>query len=244
MLTKNPFFSLVLPCYNEAEHLNESVVKIITVLRNLKVPFEIIFIDDKSKDTTRQLLKKIIKKYPQYKISVIYHTKNLGRGATVAQGILKAKGKIVGYLDIDCEISPLYLKVFLRELKKDIDILIAKRLYKFSIFALPRFIASRLYALIVKKVFDLPVSDTEAGFKLFQKDKILGLISKVKDKHWFWDTEIIVVAHKHGLKVKEIPVSFKRRLDKTSTVNLTADSIKYIQGIYNLKRKLEKSQNK
>jgi len=244
MHTKNPYLSLVLPCYNEAEHLNKSVVKITTALKDLKFPFEIIFIDDKSKDTTPQLLKKIIKNYPQHKISVFYHSKNMGRGATVAQGILKAKGKIVGYMDIDCEISPQYLNKFLDRFNKDTDILIAKRLYKFSIFTLPRFIASKLYALIVKITFDLPVSDTEAGFKLFQKDKILSLIDKVKDKHWFWDTEIIVIAHKHGLKVKEIPVSFKRRLDKTSTVKLTADSIKYLQGIYSLKRRLSKSQNK
>lgn len=243
MLTKNPYLSLVLPCYNEAEHLNKSVAEIIAALKKIAVSFEIIFIDDKSKDTTPQLLKVIIKKYPRHKLSVFYHTSNQGRGATVAEGIARAKGKIVGFMDIDCEISPEYLKGFIINLRKNNDIIIAKREYKFNFLSIHRYIASKLYALFARTLFDLPFSDTEAGFKFFRREKILKIITKIKDRHWFWDTEIIVLAHRSGLIIKDLPVKFNRRLDKTSTVNLAADSIKYLQSAVSLKLKLRKLKN-
>ena len=70
MHTKNPYLSLVLPCYNEAEHIIRSVDSIIQVLKTLPYKFEVIFIDDKSQDqiikfgTTKEILSYSIKKYP------------------------------------------------------------------------------------------------------------------------------------------------------------------------------------
>ncbi len=239
MTEKKPYFSLILPCYNEAEHIQKSADRIIKVLRLLSSKFEVIFIDDSSQDETPKLIKQIISKYPYIDLNVILHRKNIGRGATVSEGIAKARGKIVGYMDIDCEISPEYLKKFVKECKNT-DILVAKRLYKFNIFAIHRFVASKLYAGIAKIMFGLPVSDTEAGFKFFNKKKITSFLSEVKDKHWFWDTEIIVVSFQKNLKIREIPVVFKRRHDKTSTVNLLPDSIKYLKSLIRLSLKLRR----
>ena len=94
-------FSLILPCYNEEEIFNDSVEKIIKVLDGTDYTWEIIFIDDKSKDKTTGLINKALKKYNRKNLSAYFHQINQGRGATVKEGFLKAEGKIIGFLDID-----------------------------------------------------------------------------------------------------------------------------------------------
>jgi hypothetical protein len=64
--------------------------------------------------------------------------------------------------------------------------------------------------------------DHQCGFKSFKREPILGLLGEVEATHWFWDTEIMVRAHKHGFKIKEIPVEWKS--GKDTKVNLAKDS--------------------
>lgn len=225
---KKPEFSLILACYNESEHINKSIENIILAAESLKVEYEIIFVEDKSTDNTNALIKKIIKKYKHYPLKLISHTFNKGRGASVTDGILRSKGRIVGFIDIDCEISADYISQFLNTAEKT-DMVVARRIYSFNLFSIHRWVTSKIYALLIKSFFDLPIRDTEAGYKFFQKEKILPVLKKVKDKKWFWDTEIVVRSKLDGLVIKEIPVVFRKRNDKTSTVNIFTDSIEYLK---------------
>lgn len=235
-------FTLILACYNEHEHILKSVDSIINELNRSNLNWETIFIDDKSTDNTAKLLNDIKKKYSKFNITVINHPKNQGRGATVSEGIRKARGEIVGYIDIDCEISPSYMKKFIKEVKRGVDIVVAKRNYKVDIKSVFRFIASTTYAYFVNKLFSLSISDSESGYKFFNRKRILPVLEIIKDARWFWDTEIIVRAKLANLSIKEIPVLFKRRTDKTSTVKLFSDSIEYIKRLISLKLELLKNQ--
>ena len=99
-----PDFSLVLACYNEASIFEKSVEEIITTLCNCTHSFEIIFVDDKSCDATPHLIDNICKKYQFCR--ALYNTKNYGRGRTIVEGIRASHGGVVGFIDIDIEISP------------------------------------------------------------------------------------------------------------------------------------------
>lgn len=231
-------FSLILPCYNEAEHISKSVNSIIAVLKRLNYSFEIIFIDDKSNDKTRALLKVIKTKYKFIPITMTFHHKNIGRGATVSEGVKKAKGDVVGFIDIDCEISPIYIPIFIDSVYAGYDVVTAHRIYEFNLLALHRWFASKIYSYLIKNIFKLKLNDTEAGYKFFNKDRIMPILKQIKDSHWFWDTEILVKASLSGLKVKEIPAVFIRRKDKTSTVKIIPDTIKYFKNIIRLKKEL------
>ncbi len=235
----HPYLSLILPCFNEAQHLTKSIDTIIDVLKTLPYKFEIIFIDDKSQDQTPLYLKEIKEKYQNLPIRIYFHSKNKGRGKTVSEGILAAKGKVVGYMDIDCEVSPKYINKFVGAVNQECDVVVAQRNYEFKLASIHRHLASLIYSRLTKTLLKLPVSDTEAGFKFFNTHKIKKIISMVEDNYWFWDTEVIVVASQNNLKIKGIPVIFKRRLDKTSTVNLLRDSIKYLESLIKLTLKLK-----
>tara|TARA_Y100000310_G_C20668531_1_gene808971 strand:+ start:1592 stop:2332 length:741 start_codon:yes stop_codon:yes gene_type:complete len=233
-----PDFSLILPCYNESSHIYKSLYKIINSLNNNKFTYEIIIIDDKSKDNTVKHIKNLVKKYKN--LICYFHDKNIGRGGTVAEGILKAKADIVGFIDIDLEVTPDYIPTFVRILKNnEADIVIADRYYPFYFFPLSsmlRVISSKGYIYFVKLLLNLPVRDTEAGYKFFNKEKILPILPKVKNKHWFWDTEILARSLKEKLRIKEIPVVFLRNKYKKSTVKLIPDTIGYLKAIHEYKR--------
>ena len=221
--------SLILACYNETEIFSESIKEILAVLDKTNWTYEIIFIDDHSRDHTPDLIKQTLKKYPRKHLSAYFHSQNQGRGATVSEGFLKAQGKIVGYIDIDLEIPAWYIPRFIEKLNASFDGVIARRVYDISIKNLTRWIFSKGYVWLRQQALPLPIQDTEAGYKFFKREKILPVVKKCRDPHWFWDTEIVARAISHNLKLSEIPVVFIRRCDKTSTVRLLPDTFDYFK---------------
>ena len=231
--------SLVLACYNEGPTFEKSVSKIVNVLKKTARNWEIIFVEDKSTDETRETVEKISEKIKNCK--TIYHRINQGRGKSVSDGIRTAKGEICGYLDVDLEVSENYIPIFVEEIKKGYDMVVGKRYYEGGFKSLARYLASKTYSFLVKTYVGIPISDTEAGYKFFKRDKIFPVLSKVRDNHWFWDTEICAKAYWQGLTISEIPVLFVRRGDKKSTVRLIPDTIDYIKNLIRLKSQITNS---
>ena len=251
--------SLVLACYNEGPTFETSVQRIIQILEKLKRNWEIIFVEDKSTDETKKTIEELVSKiknshlrqgHSTLKVSdsksfggqakAIYHSKNQGRGKSVADGIWASRSKICGYLDVDLEVSPDYIPLFVREIEDGADIAIGRRFYEGGIKSIVRYLASKTYALAVKTLLKIPIEDTEAGYKFFKRSKILPILSKVYDKHWFWDTEICARAYWSGLKINEIPVLFVRRYDKKSTLKLIPDTWDYLIKIVKFRSQLSK----
>ncbi|OGD89301.1 hypothetical protein A3D81_01285 [Candidatus Curtissbacteria bacterium RIFCSPHIGHO2_02_FULL_40_17] len=231
--------SLILACYNEGPTFAQSVLRIVEALKKLKVNWEIIFVEDKSSDDTLDEIKSLARKVKNSKLLI--HNKNHGRGKSVSDGIRAAKGEICGYLDVDLEISENYIPIFVDEIKKGYDMVVGKRYFEAGYKSLARFLASKIYSFLVKASIRIPISDTEAGYKFFKRDRILPVLFKVRDNHWFWDTEICAKAYWMGLTISEIPVLFVRRRDKKSTVRLIPDTIDYIKNLIRLKSQITNS---
>lgn len=220
--------SLILACYNETEIFNDSVERIINTLDKTDYTWEIIFVDDKSDDHTARLIHQVIKKHPRRDLSAIFHQQNQGRGQTVIDGFKQAKGGIIGFIDIDLEVGEWYLPKFIKAIEKGSDVALAWRIYDFNLKTLPRWVASKGYVWLRKLLLGLPYKDTEAGYKFFLKKKLMPLLDKVEYPGWFFDTEIMTLCYQAQLKVAEIPTAFVRRSDKTSTVKLIPDTVKYL----------------
>lgn len=229
-------FSLILACYNEGSTFEKSVDQIESVLEDLAIKWEIIFVEDKSIDNTKAKIESLLAKSKNSR--AIYHKVNLGRGKSVSDGIAAANGQICGYMDVDCEISPKYIPVFIGEIENGFDMAVGERFYEKRLNSLVRFAASKIYSYIVALFLNLPIEDTEAGYKFFRRRAILPVSARVRDKRWFWDTEICARAYLAGLKISQVPVLFVRRSDKKSTVRLVPDSIEYIRRILEFKRGL------
>lgn len=230
--------SLILPCYDEGPTFASSVKRIISQMQKIRSKWEIIFVEDKSTDETKRTVELFVSKFKNFR--AIYHLQNQGRGQCVADGIRSAKGQICGYMDVDCEVSPAYIPLFLKEVEMGFDMAVGNRFYESGFKSFQRFIASKLYAWVVDFALKVPIADSEAGFKFFKRSRILPICAKVGNKHWFWDTEVCARAWWSGLKISQVPVLFIRRGDKKSTVKLFEDTIEYIINLIRLRLELTK----
>jgi glycosyltransferase involved in cell wall biosynthesis len=225
-------FTLVIACYNEEPILESSVGETFRVLDALRWTSEVVFVDDHSRDRTAEIIDRIVAAHPDRAISVIRHPQNVGRGGTVTDGIRAARGRYVGFIDIDLEVHAMYLLPCLLALEQGADVATALRIYRFHWRSLDRYILSRGYRWLSSHVIPPTLQDTETGFKLFNRERILPVLDACRDRGWFWDTEVMVRAHYAGLQIREIPVLFLRRFDKQSSVRPVRDTIDYLQKLW------------
>jgi len=245
VVAEAPYLSVVLACYNEAQHLVGSLVEIESALRALRCSWELIFIDDASSDETPRLLREIQAERPEYR--VFFHERNVGRGGTVAEGFRLARGEIVGYLDVDVEIAPCYLLKALGALEDGaVDGAVGRRVYKVqaSPFSLMRHLAHVLYRTLAHMMLPIPVKDSEAGFKFFRRERILPVLDEVEDTRWFWDTELLVRAAEAGLRIEEFTCLYVRNRAKTSTVRVLADTCAYLRQLGRLRESVSSRRRK
>ncbi len=233
-----PYVSLVVACYNEAQHLAHSFDEIRETLEQTRWPFEIVFVDDVSRDRTREILRGIVAAHPDLDLRLILHERNLGRGATVTDGFRASRGEIAGYLDVDLEVHSRYIPSLVRAIEKGADIATLRRIYAFQVRSLDRYFMSRGYSWLVRRLLALPFHDTETGYKFLRRSTVLPLLDEIEDPGWFWDTEFMARAERRGLKVVEVPGAYIRREDKTSTVHGIRDSLVYFRQLLRFRRKL------
>ena len=235
-----PYLSLVIACYNEEEILLESFAEIRETLLELKRPFEVIFVDDVSRDRTRELLGRIAAENRDLDLRVILHDANKGRGATVSDGFRAARGEIAGYLDVDLEVHCRYIPSLVQAIEKGADVATVRRIYAFQVRNLDRYFMSRGYSWLVRELLKTKLHDTETGFKFFRRQKLLPVLEATRDPSWFWDTEFMIRAEKHGCLIREVPGAYVRRSDKTSTVNGLRDSLHYLAKLWRFRATLKK----
>ena len=101
---------------------------------------------------------------------MILHERNKGRGATVTDGFRAARGEIAGYIDVDLEVHCRYIPSLVRAIEKGADVATLRRIYAFQVLSLDRYFMSRGYSWLVRRLLDLPFSDTETGYKFFRRE--------------------------------------------------------------------------
>ncbi|OGF34299.1 hypothetical protein A2482_00715 [Candidatus Falkowbacteria bacterium RIFOXYC2_FULL_48_21] len=230
--------SIVIACYNEEPLLVQSVKELRQVMDQTRYTYELIFIDDCSRDRTKDIIIQIVKDLPN--THSLFHEKNKGRGGTVTDGLKMAAGKVAGFLDIDLEVHARYIPSMVQAILDGADVATAYRFYNVGLnpVAVLRHVLSIGYRKLMRLVLKLPLNDTETGYKFFNREKILPVLEKTTNQGWFWDTEIMALAYFVGLKIVEIPCLFIRRTDKVSSVKIFKDSIEYYRELRKFKQKL------
>ncbi len=234
-----PFVSIILPCYKEERHLLESIHELSKVAKGFDFTYEFIFVEDFSPDKTAIQLKRLESTLQHSKF--IYHSHNKGRGASIKSGFNKAEGDIIGYIDVDLEVSPLYISDMVEALQTH-DVAVGKRnyFYQLTFKSIFRNFLSKGYHVLSKRLLKYPYSDTEAGYKFFKKESVFPFFNQIENNHWFWDTEFMAKVYIHNLKVIEIPVEFIRNDKKQSTVKPIRDSFTYLRELFKNKKRLSK----
>lgn len=228
--------SLILPCYKEEEIFDESVRRVLETLDGLRCRYEVIFVEDKSPDSTRERVEGALKRYEGKPLRALFHERNQGRGAAVTTGIRGARGAVVGFIDIDLEVGPHYILPCRQAIATGADVVVGRRVYTLSVRSMLRNVLSKGYQAVARLWLGIPSWDTESGYKFFKREAALRLLEKTRDPGWFWDTEVMVWAKRLDMKVVEVPVLFLRRLDKTSTVRPLRDTLVYLKRLWAFRR--------
>jgi hypothetical protein len=140
---------------------------------------------------------------------------------------------------VDLEVHCRYVPSLVRVIEQGADVATLRRIYAFQLRSLDRYLMSRGYSFLVRRLLRVPYRDTETGFKFFRRAKVLPLLDEIEDAGWFWDTEFMVRAARHGLNVVEVPGAYIRREDKTSTVRGLRDSVRYFLALLRFRRRLK-----
>lgn len=230
-------FSLVFPVYNESSTLEKNVKKTLVYLDNLKVDYEVIIKEDGSTDNTHKIALKLSKEYD--KIRVVHDKKKIGRGQALKKAFASAHGKYVGYMDIDLATNLKHLEVLIKHIK-NYDIVAGSRYIKDSKInrSIGRRMLSWLYNYLARFLFKSNIYDHQCGFKAFKKNVILKLNKLSEEKHWFWDTETLILAQKLGYSVKELPVYWSE--NRRTKVKISSDSINMLIKLLKLRLKLSR----
>ncbi len=217
--------SLVLPCYNSAHFLAESVAAVRHALDRSPLRYELVFVDDASRDDTVRVIERLIA--GREDCQFVRHERNTGRGRAVTNGMRVARGQVVGFVDVDLATPAHYIPILTAAVQDGADLATGLRIYTISLRILHRIILSRGYNRLVRWVLGQAFRDSETGCKFFRRDALWPLLDEVESPGWFWDTEVMVRAALRGYRIVEVPTVFIRRPELGSTLRLCRDTFDY-----------------
>ncbi|PIN86289.1 glycosyl transferase [Candidatus Woesearchaeota archaeon CG10_big_fil_rev_8_21_14_0_10_44_13] len=212
-----PELSIVALFYNEQENAGKVVSDLSASLKDASVDYEIIAVNNGSNDRTPQILE-AIRNSEGKRMRIVTIKKNIGYGNGVIQGLKSAKGKYVGYMWGDNEISSGAVVMLYDELKKgNCDLCKITRVSRN--YSLMRKIQSRFYNMLFYMMFSVNSKDINGCPKIMKKECYLKINPQSKD--WFVDAEIMINAKRNNYGVKELPVEYRKREGGQSHVRWT-----------------------
>jgi glycosyltransferase involved in cell wall biosynthesis len=200
--------SFVIPAYNEEDFIEDTLGTIDAVIKGKNLPYEIVVVDDGSRDGTLAKARGYAGRNGNVK--VVSYSENVGKGYALKTGFLQASGNVVIFTDGDMEIDLSTISEYLEALKHG-DIVIASKRHMDSRVEVPvsRRIFSEVFNGMVRFLTGVPLKDTQSGLKAMRKSAFIDVFPRLAVKRYAFDVELLVVANLYGLKVVEMPVSIK-----------------------------------
>jgi glycosyltransferase involved in cell wall biosynthesis len=193
--------SFVIPAYNEQDNIKRSVDSAFDFLNSNFSDFEIIVVDDGSRDNTQTVCKDLISQYGN-KVIVLKHPENKGYGAALRTGLFSAKKDLVFYTDSDNQFDTREISSFMPYVA-DYDLVIGYR--KDRKDRLIRKFCAFVYNRLIFLLFQLDVRDIDCSFKLFKRPA-LNLLSIDRDR-FLVDAELLLKSKLNNFKIKQLPVT-------------------------------------
>jgi glycosyltransferase involved in cell wall biosynthesis len=216
--------SVVLPAYNEAEHIVRNLLETVSVLSKFEYDFEVIVVDDGSPDKTYLHAARLLASHPQ-RVRVVRYEENRGKGNALMAGTWFASGEYVVFLDADMDLHPVQIPTLLGVAEASgADVVVGSKMHPLSNVDYPK--KRRLYSwgyyVLVRALFGLPVSDTQTGLKVFRREVLERVFPLMLVKRFAFDVEVLANAHRLGYQIVNAPVTldFRRALGRLNWRNV------------------------
>ncbi|MCX4870038.1 bifunctional glycosyltransferase family 2/GtrA family protein [Streptomyces sp. NBC_00257] len=225
-----PVLDVVIPVFNEERDLEPSVRRLHTHLREtFPYPFRITIADNASTDSTPQIAARLADELPE---AQWLRLTEKGRGRALRTAWSLSPAPVLAYMDVDLstELTAL-LPLVAPLLSGHSDIAIGTRLAPGSrvVRGPKREITSRCYNVLLRSVLAVRFSDAQCGFKAVRRDVAERLLPLIQDSEWFFDTELLVIAERAGLRIHEVPVDWVD--DPDTRVDILATALADLRGI-------------
>jgi dolichyl-phosphate beta-glucosyltransferase len=224
-----PPYSIVIPAYNESARLGATLEKVLAYVHGQGWDAEIIVVNDGSRDNTADIVRTFAAKNAALRL--LENPGNRGKGYSVRNGMLSARGRIVLFSDADLS-SPIEEapKLF-KALEAGADIAIGSRWLRAETQTqrqpLHRQLFGRVFNLLLRITLGLQFKDTQCGFKAFKQPAVQAIFPLQKIERWGFDPEILFLARKFGFKVQEISVAWGHSGD--TRINPLVDGFRMFQ---------------
>ncbi|MFT4288497.1 dolichyl-phosphate beta-glucosyltransferase [Nocardioides sp.] len=227
----------VIPVYNEERDLDRSVRRLDDYLRaELAGRYRITIADNASTDGTWAIAQRLSEEFDS--VDVI-RLEEKGRGRALRAAWSRSSASVVGYMDVDLStdlraIWPLVAPL----LSGHSEVAIGSRLATGSrvVRGTKRELVSRCYNLLLRLLLGVSFSDAQCGFKALRTDVAARLLPLVRDEEWFFDTELLVLAERAGLRIHEVPVDWID--DPDSRVEIVPTALADLRGVLRLLRSM------
>jgi putative flippase GtrA len=232
-----PVVDIVLPVYNEEAELRRNVLRLLQHLEHgFPFTWRVTIADNASTDETWRIARSLASERPQVKA---LHLDQKGRGRALKAAWSASDAQVLAYMDIDLATSlDALLPLVAPLVSGHSDLAIGTRLARTSVVERGprREVISRGYNLLTRLALRTRFSDAQCGFKAVRADRAHALIPWVEDDGWFFDTELLVVAERAGLRIHEVPVDWTD--DPDSRVDIVPTAVADLKGIARVGRSL------
>lgn len=235
-VTSSPIeVTVVVPAYNEERRLPPTLIDIIDYFDRKGVAYEVIVIDDGSRDGTAEVVRKFERVRQQ--VRLIQLPKNYGKGHAVRLGVLNSRGEKVLFADADGATPIQEFERLEKAISAGSDIAIGSRALASTdtkvTTSIHRRALGRMFNKCVNFILLPSIADTQCGFKMFKRKAAMFLFKRQRADRFSFDVELLYMAHKAGLAVKEVPINWRNV--PGSKVNLVVDSLCMFRDVFRFK---------
>jgi dolichyl-phosphate beta-glucosyltransferase len=203
-----PQYSIIIPAYNESARLGATLDRVLDHVADQQLDAEIIVVDDGSRDDTAEMVRARAKENPALRL--IENPGNRGKGYSVRNGMLNATGEVRLFTDADLSAPIEEADKLFAAIHEGADIAIGSRWLQPDTQAqrqsLLRQFYGRTFNLVLRLLLGLRFKDTQCGFKAFSRSSTQELFSRQTIEGWGFDAELLFLAQRSGLRVKEVAV--------------------------------------
>lgn len=226
---------IVLPVYNEATVLEQSVATLLAFLETQpQYVWRIVIADNGSTDGTSDLARKLAAEHPAVRALVLTIK---GRGYALRDAWVESDADIFSYMDIDLSTDIRHLPRLIEMVDADgCDLAIGSRLARGSQTKrqLKREITSRGYVFLIRLFFPrLRITDAQCGFKALSRRTVERIVPRIKNGMWFFDTELLILAQQEGYRIRELPVRWVE--DPDTKVHILNTAMEDIRGLFRMR---------
>jgi len=225
---------VIIPAWNEAPIIAETVKRTVSALSALLVDWTVTVVDNASTDGTAAAVPS-----GDGRVRVLAEQEP-GKGNAVRSGILASEAELVLFMDADLSADLKHVGEFLDAMHDGgLDMIVGSRLLDFGSVRRSglRTATSKLYNAAVRRALGITVRDSQCGFKMLRTATVAPIVKRTTEDGWFFDTELLMLAARAGLKIKELPIGWVEQAfsGRKSKLDVSRDSLKAIAMIKRLR---------